>query len=239
MVKQLAGPFDRLRVPSGTPIDPVRPVGRPISRLPVEQARVSVRQTRLKAREPEARAGGRLCPPARVVGREDTIEYKLSKMLAAALTVTAVTGASAAEPKHGGVLKIHHRETPGGLSIHEEATFSTNVPMMPVFNNLVIYDQHKPQNSLDTIVPDLATSWSWNADKTQLTFRLRDGVKWHLLSCVPDPAFPLAVPSPEHQRGYCNEDITESERAYTPSGTLRSGSRGKQSVCGPILQGSL
>ena len=51
--------------------------------------------------------------------------------------------------------------------------------MMGVFNNLVMYDQHKPQNSLDTIVPDLATSWSWNDDKTQLTFKLREGVKWH------------------------------------------------------------
>jgi peptide/nickel transport system substrate-binding protein len=48
-----------------------------------------------------------------------------------------------------------------------------------VFNNLVLYDQHKAQNSLDTIVPDLAESWSWNADWTELTFRLRDKVTWH------------------------------------------------------------
>ena len=27
---------------------------------------------------------------------------------------------------------------------------------MAVFNNLVVYDQHKPQNSMDTIVPELA-----------------------------------------------------------------------------------
>src|SRR5262249_59565916 len=104
-------------------------------------------------------------------------------VLVAALAATAITavqvGASAEEPKRGGILKIYHRETPGGISIHEEATFSTNVPMMGVFNNLVIYDQHKEQNSVDTIVPELATSWSWNADKTQLTFKLREGVKWH------------------------------------------------------------
>ena len=85
----------------------------------------------------------------------------------------------AGEPKHGGILKMYHRDSPGSLSIHEEASPSTTVPMMPVFNNLVIYDQHKPQNTLDTIVPDLATNWSWSEDRTKLTFRLREGVRWH------------------------------------------------------------
>ena len=108
---------------------------------------------------------------------------KLRALLIAAPAVAALAAASAAaraeEPKHGGTLKIYHRETPGGVSIHEEATYSTNTPMMPVFNNLVLYNQHKRQNSLDTIEPELATKWSWNADRTQLTFQLRQGVKWH------------------------------------------------------------
>ena len=73
--------------------------------------------------------------------------------------------AQAAEPKHGGILQIYHRETPPSLSIHEEATFSVNAPAMAIFNNLVVYDQHKPQNSMDTIVPELATSWAWSKDK--------------------------------------------------------------------------
>src|ERR1700686_4800223 len=87
--------------------------------------------------------------------------------------------ATAAEPKQGGILKLYHRESPGSASIHEEATYSTNVPFMPVFNNLVIYDQHVAQNSLRSIVPELATKWAWSKDHTELSFPLREGVKWH------------------------------------------------------------
>jgi peptide/nickel transport system substrate-binding protein len=87
--------------------------------------------------------------------------------------------AAAAEPKQGGVLRLYHRDNPGSASIHEEATYSTNVPFMPVFNNLVLYDQHVAQNSLDDIVPELATSWSWSSDGKDLVFKLREGVTWH------------------------------------------------------------
>ena len=79
----------------------------------------------------------------------------------------------------GGTLRITHRDSPASLSIHEEGTNSVITPMMAVFNNLVLYDQHVPQNSFATIRPELATSWSWNADYTQLTFKLRNGVRWH------------------------------------------------------------
>jgi peptide/nickel transport system substrate-binding protein len=81
--------------------------------------------------------------------------------------------------KSGGVLKMYHRDNPPSGSILEEATNSTVIPFMPVFNNLVLYDQHVAQNSLASIVPDLADSWSWNTDQTELTFKLHPGVKWH------------------------------------------------------------
>ncbi len=81
--------------------------------------------------------------------------------------------------KSGGILKMYFQDNPPSASIHEEATTSTVVPFMGLYNNLVVFDQLKPQNSLDTIKPDLAESWAWNADGTELTFKLRQGVKWH------------------------------------------------------------
>ncbi len=99
--------------------------------------------------------------------------------LGAALLAGVFTAGAAFAQKQGGILKMYHRDSPASASIHEEATFSTVTPFMGVFNNLVMYKQDVAQNSMDSIVPDLATSWSWNADHTKLTFKLREGVRWH------------------------------------------------------------
>ncbi len=103
------------------------------------------------------------------------------RLLAAsgALALAASAAGPALAQKQGGIFKVHHWDSPAGMSIHEEATYSAVVPMMGVFNNLVMYDQHVPQNSLGSIVPDLAESWSSSEDGTELTFKLRQGVKWH------------------------------------------------------------
>lgn len=100
---------------------------------------------------------------------------------AAALGAVVIVGGAlpAFAQKQGGTLRIYHRDNPASASIHEEATVSTNLPFMAVFNNLVLYDQTKKVNSLETIVPDLAESWAWDASNTKLTFKLRSGVKWH------------------------------------------------------------
>jgi ABC-type transport system substrate-binding protein len=81
--------------------------------------------------------------------------------------------------KQGGTLRVYHRDNPPSASPHEESTVSVTLPFMALFNNLVVFDQNKPLNSFETIVPDLATSWSWDETKTKLTFKLREGVKWH------------------------------------------------------------
>src|SRR5947209_7010121 len=99
---------------------------------------------------------------------------------AAAAVLLALTGPQATwAQKPGGVLRVPHLDSPASMSIHEESTISTLGPMMGVFNNLVMFDQHVKQNSLASIVTDLASSWSWNEEGTTLTFTLRQGVKWH------------------------------------------------------------
>jgi peptide/nickel transport system substrate-binding protein len=79
----------------------------------------------------------------------------------------------------GGILKVPHGDSPASMSILEESTIIAEAPMMGVFNNLVMFDQHIAQNSLNDIVPELGTSWSWSDDKKVLTFKLKEGVKWH------------------------------------------------------------
>src|SRR5215467_5572628 len=97
----------------------------------------------------------------------------------AALLLAAVVPEPALAQNQGGILKMYTPDSPASMSILEEATVFAESPMMGVFNNLVMFDQNVPQSSLSSIVPDLATSWSWSEEGTALTLPLRQGVKWH------------------------------------------------------------
>jgi peptide/nickel transport system substrate-binding protein len=98
---------------------------------------------------------------------------------AGALLVVLFAAGTALAQKQGGILRVPHFDSPASMSLLEESTVAANRPMMGVFNNLVMFDQHVPQNSLRAIVPDLATSWAWNEEGTELTLPLRHGVEWH------------------------------------------------------------
>jgi ABC-type transport system substrate-binding protein len=106
--------------------------------------------------------------------------------------------------KPGGVLRLPHFDSPASMSILEEATRAAVQPMMGVFNNLVLYDQHIAQSSLDTVVPDLATEWSWSEDGKELTFALHRGVKWHDGKASPAAAIEYTImrePGPREGQG--------------------------------------
>jgi peptide/nickel transport system substrate-binding protein len=95
------------------------------------------------------------------------------------LVAAAAAPAASPTPKAGGILNLMQREPPPSMSIHEEATISTVWPMMPCYNNLVLFDPLKPQENLDTVLPELAERWEWRDGGTTLAFSLRKGVKWH------------------------------------------------------------
>jgi peptide/nickel transport system substrate-binding protein len=94
-----------------------------------------------------------------------------------AIVLSAASPASA--QKKGGTLRLYHNDNPPSTSLLEEATIASVMPFAAVFNNLVVFDPAKPRESLETIIPDLAESWSWDSSNTRLTFKLRSGVKWH------------------------------------------------------------
>src|SRR3954449_9043516 len=105
--------------------------------------------------------------------------FNLRAAAAAALLISISASGTAYAQKQGGILRMYTPDSPARMSIHEEATVFAQGPMMGVFNNLVMFDQHVPQNSLESIVPDLATGWSWSEEGTELTLPLRQGVTWH------------------------------------------------------------
>ena len=109
----------------------------------------------------------------------------------AAAATTALTlwlgGQGALAQKSGGILKMPDFASPASMSIHEEVTRAAITVLMPVFNNLVLFDQHKERNTIDTIVPDLAESWAWSEDGKELTFKLHTASNGMTASRSPPP----------------------------------------------------
>ena len=104
--------------------------------------------------------------------------FNITVIAAAGFLIVALASSALAQIT-GGALQLFQYDSPASMSIHEEALNSAQNPAMAVFNNLVLFDQHQAQNRIDGIQPELATQWSWSAGGTALTFRIREGVKWH------------------------------------------------------------
>jgi len=102
-----------------------------------------------------------------------------SCLAAGTLLAASLLAETAFAQKPGGILQMPGFASPASMSIHEESTIAAGIPLMGVFNNLVLFDQHVAQNSLASIVPDLASDWVWDETGAALTFHLRQRVKWH------------------------------------------------------------
>jgi peptide/nickel transport system substrate-binding protein len=86
--------------------------------------------------------------------------------------VSSTVVAGGGQPKMGGTLKLTQPFPISPLDFHV-ITPSMSTSILGVFDTLVSYNEKlEPQ-------PRLAESWSWNADKTELTFKLRQGVVYH------------------------------------------------------------
>ena len=108
------------------------------------------------------------------------MKQRLEGLVAAALLLSGLyLSPAVVAQQSGGLLKIGHFDSPASMSMLEESTAAVNRPIMGVFNNLVVFKQDEPQNTFESIVPELATSWSWSEDGTELTLPLRHEVKWH------------------------------------------------------------
>src|ERR1700756_1285975 len=107
-----------------------------------------------------------------------TLKLRIAAVAGSALVLAISDVGTASAQKRGGTLRIYNPESIAGLSMLEEFA-NAELPIMGICNNLVMFDQHVAQNSLQSIVPDLAASWAWDEEGPALTFRLRQGVKWH------------------------------------------------------------
>src|SRR5436309_10910129 len=99
--------------------------------------------------------------------------------LALVLVLALTLPVPAQAPKSGGVLTIHPLTAPPSLSPHEESTIATVQQVSACYSNLVYFDPPKRQESLETVIPELAEKWSWQDNYRNLVFLLRRDVKWH------------------------------------------------------------
>ena len=111
--------------------------------------------------------------------RTSNLPGKLYAALMMLFCIALVAASPAAAQKKGGTLRLYHNDNPPSTSLHEEATIASVTPFAAIFNNLVVFDPGKVHESIDTVIPELAESWSWDSTNTKLTFKLRQGVKWH------------------------------------------------------------
>jgi oligopeptide transport system substrate-binding protein len=97
--------------------------------------------------------------------------YRLVAMVVAlALTVPALTALAAQD--EGKLLRIHHQVYPDVVD-PQKSSYSNEIDILALaYEGLTRFD-----TNLQT-VPAAAESWEYNEDATQITFHLRDGLKY-------------------------------------------------------------
>lgn len=109
-------------------------------------------------------------------GRNNTEKVMtMRKLLGAALLASSMLVASAANAK---TLVYCSEGSPEGFDPAPYTAGTTfNASSRPIYNRLVEFDR-----GTTNIIPGLAESWEVSADGTEITFKLRKGVKFHTTS---------------------------------------------------------
>src|SRR5437016_1703281 len=100
-------------------------------------------------------------------------------LLALLVVVVLTVPVPAQAPKAGGVLSVNPLTASPSLSPLEEWTIASVQQVSACYSNLVYFDPPKRQESLETVIPELAEKWSWQDNYRNLVFLLRRDVKWH------------------------------------------------------------
>src|ERR1700719_4788018 len=86
---------------------------------------------------------------------------------AASALLIAISGSGTAlAQKPGGILKMYVWDNPPSMSMLDGVNLLAQRTTMGVFNNLVLFDQHVTQSSLQSIAPDLAIGWAGHEERT-------------------------------------------------------------------------
>jgi hypothetical protein len=70
----------------------------------------------------------------------------MRRVAAATALALVLTGGTASAQKAGGILRVYSAESPPGLNIYEQATPWGQGPLMGVYNNLILFDQHEARS---------------------------------------------------------------------------------------------
>src|SRR5262249_305365 len=92
--------------------------------------------------KPESTAGARRDTDDRFLTGEAEMWQQLRQLSVAAGFLAALNITPAIAQKPGGILRMSTPDSPASMSIHEESTVFAQRPMMGVFNNLIMSDQH-------------------------------------------------------------------------------------------------
>jgi ABC-type transport system substrate-binding protein len=126
------------------------------------------------------------------------------------------------QAKRGGINKWYFTSENATLDIHV-AGAPLNVPRTMVYSDLFM---QRPGYLADRTYadydPDLAESWEFSPDRLQITFKLRDGVKWH-------------NKAPVNGRALDGEDYLFSWQRFEKQGRIRTSIANSANPNAPVL----